>query len=179
MNKIPLYKLKKVYHPEKGVANVLFIKSGDNNTETIFIDKFSKDPVLVKFEIHSPLGLEVLKYTAERLKLQKNIKKWVKALDSGKYKQCKEKLQRRDTYCCLGVACKIFIPKNKQLTIDENLYGCLPSSQTNTPEWLRNINDEFESKTDRTLSALNDFENFTFSEIATVLELTYIHDILD
>lgn len=179
MSQIPLYKLKKVYHLKKGIANVVSIESADNNIQTIFIDKFTKDPTITQFETHSPLGLEVLKYTAERLELQKNIKKWVRALDSGKYKQGKGRLQRGDTYCCLGVACKIFIPKDKQLIIDGELSGLLPSMQPNAPQWLKYISNYFVLKTGTLLSDLNDQEKFTFSEIATILELIYIHDILD
>ena len=33
--------------------------------------------------------------------------KWVNALRSGKYEQCKGSLTRDGKYCCLGVACEI------------------------------------------------------------------------
>ncbi len=33
--------------------------------------------------------------------------KWIKALRSGKYKQCKSVLRNGDSYCCLGVLCDI------------------------------------------------------------------------
>lgn len=34
-------------------------------------------------------------------------KKWIAALRSGKYKQGKEKLYVKGSYCCLGVLCRI------------------------------------------------------------------------
>ena len=33
-------------------------------------------------------------------------KKWIKALESGRYKQTKENLELDGHYCCLGVLCK-------------------------------------------------------------------------
>jgi len=40
---------------------------------------------------------------------------WVKALRSGEYKQGRLRLQRGDSYCCLGVLCEVAgvaIPRN-------------------------------------------------------------------
>lgn len=37
-------------------------------------------------------------------KLKSKIKKaWIKALRSGEYKQCRNKLKDGESYCCLGV----------------------------------------------------------------------------
>lgn len=48
------------------------------------------------------------------------IRKWVKALRSGKYKQGRKALRtRRGNYCCLGVACDI----SKLSKWDTNSYG--------------------------------------------------------
>ena len=43
-----------------------------------------------------------------------DVKKWVKALRSGEYKQARRDLCKEDdsgecSYCCLGVACDIFV----------------------------------------------------------------------
>lgn len=49
---------------------------------------------------------------------KKLIRKWVKALRSGKYKQGSEALRNGDTYCCLGVLCDVIDPsgwKDKSL----------------------------------------------------------------
>jgi hypothetical protein len=34
-------------------------------------------------------------------------KKWVEALSSGKYKQGRDALRRKDAFCCLGVLCDL------------------------------------------------------------------------
>jgi hypothetical protein len=108
---------------------------------------------------------------------KKDIKKWCKALDSGKYKQAKGYLQTKDGYCCLGVACKLF---NKNHPIkDGTLQGNMPSLYYQDPQWLIDINLDFSSKAGSALSMLNDYGNYTFPEIATLLELVYIHKILD
>lgn len=39
--------------------------------------------------------------------LNKNAKKWVKALRSGKFKRTEGRLRIGDMFCCLGVACEI------------------------------------------------------------------------
>lgn len=130
----------------------------------------------------------------------KNILKWTKALRSGKYKQTQGALHNKKGYCCLGVACELFIPKHKRITTKSysKLYitGSQPYDQPSCPEWLKNINYDFPIKlkdaspftsnnskydNDRIFSLvdLNDFQEFTFDEIADILELVYIHKILD
>lgn len=43
---------------------------------------------------------------------QKRITKWINALYSGEYQQGFCRLEpQKGYYCCLGVACKILIPK--------------------------------------------------------------------
>ena len=37
---------------------------------------------------------------------QEPKKKWIKALESGRYKQTQENLELDGRYCCLGVLCK-------------------------------------------------------------------------
>ena len=127
--------------------------------------------------------------------MEKEIRKWVKALRSGKYKQGNGRLETEDGFCCLGVACKVFIPKSEQFT-DSNgkLDGWFPSAQSNAPEWLKNINHDFEGIVDSpdavnitknktrkhvTLPELNDMYNFSFDEIADLLEAVYIYKVFD
>jgi len=51
------------------------------------------------------------------------MKKWVKALRSGKYKQGIIYLRRVDnTYCCLGVLCDVLGIPVKSPSLDENAY---------------------------------------------------------
>lgn len=111
---------------------------------------------------------------------KKKIKKWVKALRSGKYKQTKYKLQDHRGFCCLGVACDIFIPKEKKRFLEKNrcLYGDLPKYQKHSPAWLLSINDDFDTKTNKRLSVLNDNDRMSFDEIADLLEAVYIHEVL-
>lgn len=45
--------------------------------------------------------------------MNKNAKRWVAALRSGEYKQTKNKLRSEDAFCCLGVACDLFVNGNK------------------------------------------------------------------
>lgn len=112
---------------------------------------------------------------------KKDIMKWVNALRSGKYRQSTLRLQNDKGFCCLGVACDIFIPKSKQTLYDGFLIGKTPSEQKYAPKWLKDINDTFFIPSMGSLTKLNDFghpkenlEEFTFNEIADLLQLVYI-----
>ena len=108
-----------------------------------------------------------------------DIKKWTKALRSGKYKQRKGLLQDSYGYCCLGVACDIFI-KDKEKIVEKGLMvGDVPTEQDMSPEWLKNLDDDFFEKTKYFLVQLNDELCFNFNEIADLLEAVYIHKVLD
>ena len=110
---------------------------------------------------------------------KQEIVKWRRALRSGKYKQTKTTLQDEKGYCCLGVACEIFIPKERKKLNEGMLSGALPIHQDNAPSWLVEINRWFTQHADKPLSLLNDKENLTFDEIADLLELIYIHKALN
>jgi len=117
------------------------------------------------------------------------IQKWVLALRSGEYSQTTGKLQDEQGYCCLGVACDVFIPDGMK-TLDTTtglMFGGLPDSQANSPEWLSQI----EGILGIYIPALNDYgkitidtehheqhEPFTFDEIADLLEYEYIYEVL-
>lgn len=110
---------------------------------------------------------------------KKEITNWCNALRSGKYKQTKDILQDENGYCCLGVLCKTQIPKYKLTLKSKNLmYGLAPSSQENARIWMKKINKDFKYLTNHSLSALNDYLDFTFDEIADVLEAVYVHEVL-
>lgn len=116
------------------------------------------------------------------MKLNKRqFKKWIQALDSGEYTQGASALESSPgNYCCLGVACKVLIPRKKlELLNDRQLDGAFPEDQVYSPKWLIEINDNFSEKTGESLSKLNDTDHLSFSEIAICLELVYIHKILD
>jgi hypothetical protein len=114
---------------------------------------------------------------------KKQFKTWLKALRSDEYKQAKYTLQNATGYCCLGVACEVLIPQKQKGTLHGILYGGIPQDQPHAPNWLKKINLDFDLKTNHTLSELNDGNNnlglqFGFQEIADLLELVYIHNIL-
>lgn len=108
----------------------------------------------------------------------RQLKRWIAALDSGEYKQGERKLQSGSKYCCFGVGCLILIPKSKRLYYGNKLDGTHAGSQPFAPDWLKEINNDFRRKTDMFLTDLNDM-GYSFSEIATLLELVYIHKMLD
>lgn len=118
--------------------------------------------------------------------LKRDIKKWTDALRSGKYKKTKRTLQDAKGYCCLGVACDLFIdPEKLLLDYCGLLLGLVPSTQPHSPEWLNKLNEDFFYKTGVSLSTLNDkgidlhLEPFSFDEIADLLEAVYIHEVLE
>lgn len=114
------------------------------------------------------------------LKINKReFKKWIKALDSGEYKQGYLQLQDNYGYCCLGLGCKVTIPDALQFKEGGRLVGTFPNEQPAAPDWLSQINLDFFNKTDYPLAKLNDSMGFTFPEIATLLELVYVHKMLD
>jgi hypothetical protein len=110
----------------------------------------------------------------------KQFKKWIAALDSGEYNQGHCELQNSGGYCCLGVGCKVTIPKALLLVDPKGFMdGGMPADQPAAPRWLKQIHEDFSDRTGKGLVSLNDTFGFTFSEIATLLELVYIHKILN
>lgn len=107
-----------------------------------------------------------------------NIQTWIDALRSGKYKQTTDLLEDRLGLCCLGVACKIFIPVNDQITHLGLLVGLAPIGQRNADLWLKEIDERFQALTGKSLSYLNDTLLLTFDEIADVLQAVYIEEVL-
>lgn len=135
------------------------------------------------------------------MKINKSqFNKWIRALRSGKYKQAIGRLENfSGGFCCLGVSCKILIPNSKiqsYLSFNSNkkiIYGTMPIEQFDSPNWLKEISEDFGKKTytnqkhlhsndffiekQRTeIFVMNDDYRMTFNEIADMLELTYIHN---
>lgn len=122
---------------------------------------------------------------------KRDMQKWINALRSGEYAQGRTHLQDGgNTFCCLGVACKIFIPEKYQIKEKcGRLTGAFPTSQFYAPTWLKYINNLFRDKTGKTLAQLNDTifisteeytagSPLTFDEIADMLQLVYIEGAL-
>lgn len=119
--------------------------------------------------------------------LNENARKWVAALRSGEYNQCQMRLHiEGDGYCCLGVACEVFIKEGGKLTkfIQEDpnhlrtgniasydgSYGVLPKSVT---KWLglAHPDGQYIDKMSK-ISGLTDLNDCgaTFKEIADLIE---------
>lgn len=113
---------------------------------------------------------------------EEDILKWTAALRSGEYIKGTGTLKYNDTYCPLGVACEIFKTSNIDISI-----GIVPDNlliKPFIPDWLVDISRDFNKKTGIHLWLLSDggYEqllSFSFDEIADLIELVYVHKILD
>jgi hypothetical protein len=125
-----------------------------------------------------------------------HLKKWVKALRSGKYNQTQSVLHDNDGFCCLGVACDIKDPDGWQRSIafdSANLYQYRDSEgdiaktvlSPNVAEWLGfeglykenpfvNFGDSDGDANSMTLGDLND-AGYSFEFIAQVIEDNFIN----
>lgn len=104
-----------------------------------------------------------------------NAKKWVAALRSGAYKQGVKSLCRNNYYCCLGVACEVFIQEggelDKKQTGEYTLYHkeayVLPEV---VRDWLRLTTTGGHYKNNyNSLITFND-KGKSFEEIAKIIE---------
>lgn len=100
-----------------------------------------------------------------------NVKKWVKALRSGKFKQCTGKLSSGAEHCCLGVVCVLAGMKPRKEKESGNIFfgrerGELPLK---AQRWLGVADsDPFIGK-NRAIF-WNDIVTLSFSEIADKIE---------
>src|ERR1044072_180997 len=101
---------------------------------------------------------------------------WIAALRSGEYQQGNGTLQSKNGYCCLGVACKVLIPAKSLKFLDDKLAGNYPEDQPKSPKWLRHIDLDVKTKFGIQLSELNDARNWSFNQIADLLEKLYLTD---
>jgi hypothetical protein len=110
--------------------------------------------------------------TITRAMQKRNLKKWIKALRSGKYKQTREKLcdDKRESFCCLGVLCDVL---KLPYTVNYDgqrayYYSCsmLPIVAV-AMVGLSTSEGDFGSSS---LINLNDKSKYSFKKIADVLE---------
>jgi hypothetical protein len=98
----------------------------------------------------------------------KLLKQWVRALRSGKYKQCKARLRTIEpngdkSFCCLGVLADV---SKKPIETNAGLIFDTMSLKDVTGV---SINQQV-------LTQMNDRDDITFPEIADYIESTYIED---
>ena len=92
---------------------------------------------------------------------------WIKALESGKYKQGFCRLKDGTAYCCLGVAAKIAINNKLINSIKWGLCNIYDDNIAN----LFGLNCKIENKKlSLKLMKMNDIEGYTFTEITAYLK---------
>jgi hypothetical protein len=104
------------------------------------------------------------------------MEKWIEALESGEYKQGKEKLQKaRDLYCCLGVACDVFHKETGEGRWFKTAYGSIQfavggiyNEGTLPPDVYTWLGMRQVGLDQGQLARLNDHGS-TFAEIVTVI----------
>ena len=103
-----------------------------------------------------------------------NMKLVLKALRSGEYKQTKEALQDKDGYCCLGVMCEVFEKETggtlRRGTKTGQILGGELDDQEGVQEWVGLMHCDGTSNNNPPLVSLNDFDGYTFSQIADFIE---------
>ena len=110
-----------------------------------------------------------------------NARAWVAALRSGKYEQGPGFLKQDDKYCCLGVACDIYIRSNEGLSeawepeVCSRTWKCCGKRST-LPEaaakWI-GLRDDcgcFRNGPAKSLVELNDSKKWSFDQIADFIE---------
>lgn len=69
--------------------------------------------------------------------MNKNAKKWIKALRSGQYKQTQLELRNGDRFCCLGVACDLYRKEHSSVDWEgEDFLGTRTVLPESVREWL-------------------------------------------
>ena len=111
--------------------------------------------------------------------------KWIKALRSGVYKQATGELEDNNSFCCLGVLCKLGQSEGIKVILrpeiarrNSRLLGESLQDQPNIKAWSGMYNDhsELSNKSDVVLNSLiklNDESKYTFIQIADVIERTW------
>ena len=122
---------------------------------------------------------------------KENVKLWVAALRSGKYKQGENYLhitneEGEDQYCCLGVACAVAVENGVDLEMSVNLNTheydhCGATLPLTVMHWLGTVNPNPKTEDDSingfgkaSLTHLNDAKRYDFNKIADVIERDFI-----
>ena len=122
--------------------------------------------------------------------MNENVKKLTTALRSGEYKQIKKQLCNEGGYCCLGVACEVFMQNGGKLDKKLTQYKAMSFAEVETlykevtyngmgtalPEEVRKwlgfytCVGRFGDEVEQSLVYLNDNLNMDFNAIADVIE---------
>src|SRR4051812_6793094 len=111
----------------------------------------------------------------ERIEMNENAKKWVKALRSGDYEQTRNTLRQDDSFCCLGVACDLHAKATgNEWTEDETTWGWQYFGSSHVlpyevVDWLGLNDSTGEISDDQSLSSDND-RGASFADIARLIE---------
>lgn len=106
---------------------------------------------------------------------------WIKALNSGEFKQGKYKLheEKEDTYCCLGVLCKItsgpltgaFINASHALYLGTGINPTISTELfTDEEKSILYLYGLSPNVSHVSLSYLNDIASFSFKRLAELIE---------
>lgn len=104
------------------------------------------------------------------MKDKKAAKLWVKALRSGRYKQCRKTLATEDgRNCCLAVLCRVMRAKKVKVFGDTQFQWGDDTSNGALPNALREELGISPSEQSRYID-MNDPKGFTFDQIADYVE---------
>jgi hypothetical protein len=114
------------------------------------------------------------------------LRKWVEALRSGEYSQTKGRLRTDEGYCCLGVACDVFMKEEggtweaAEISFNDHMVYVFGSATEMLPssvaEWFGiHHAPQFivEDGAIEEATALNDELGWDFVQIAEAIERTY------
>lgn len=111
------------------------------------------------------------KLTSEQVEVRR---RWTEALRSGEYPQGKRFLNKDGRFCCLGVLCEVSGVHKKRHPDGETMYegwvAILPGSMAEAAGLCSDLGD-LGLNGSPSLTELNDSNDFTFDEIADVIDL--------
>lgn len=118
-----------------------------------------------------------------------NRKKWVAALRSGQYKQCQYTLYNGEGFCCLGVATDTYLKeRGLEWESPDGMWHSFEGESELLPKkvakWLgipvcegykyTDVLYTMNDGTRQSVAILNDDSNYSFNDIANVIEEQYI-----
>ena len=110
--------------------------------------------------------------------LSEDQEKWLTALESGEYKQCRSRLSDGAGFCCLGVGCVVLGMKESEIA---GAKGLLHSKKTRDILSRLRLRSSCGAgiKGNSALDRLNDWERLTLKQIAAVIRKdpsVYFHE---